>query len=116
MIVHNEYGSNLDQRIQSIEVRQPSHASQMSHLSFGKEISSNEKKTYFVDINPKIIKLVTTFTSMGVDSPVKVEEGKIRMDIKRMETGKFYPAEYDGKKYLVSKTRKGITDIFEVVE
>ncbi|MBU7026397.1 MAG: hypothetical protein HXS48_05595 [Theionarchaea archaeon] len=47
---------------------------------------------------------------------MKVEEGKIRMDIKRMETGKFYPAEYDGKKYLVSKTRKGITDIFEVVE
>ncbi len=116
MIIRNEYGSNLDQRIQSIEVKQPSNASQISHLSFGKEIASSEKKTYFVDINPKIIKHVTTFTSMGVDSPVRVEEGKIRMDIKRMETGKFYPAEYDRKKYLVSKIKKGIIDIFEVVE
>lgn len=116
MIVCNEYASNLDQHVQNIEVRQPSHASQILHLSFGKEIASNKKKTYFIDINPKIIKLMSTFTDMGVDSPVKVEEGKIRMDIKRMETGKFYPAEYAGKKYLVSKTRKGIIDIFEVFE
>ncbi len=85
-----------------------------STFFFKKEIVSNRKKTYFADMDSKIIKHISIFTDQGVDSPVRVEEGKIRMFVKRKGSGRFYPVVYTGKKYLISKTKKGVIDIFRV--
>jgi len=115
MIICNDYTSSADQHVRSIKIEQLSSVSQTSTFFFRTEIVASEKKTYFADIDSKIIMHISTFTGLGVDSPVRVEEGKIRMFVKRMEPKRFYPVEYAGKEYLISKTKKGVIDIFRVI-
>lgn len=55
-------------------------------------------------------------TGQMVDSPVFVKDGKIEMKIERMEIGKFYSVSYSKKKYLITKTKKGVIDIYKVVK
>jgi hypothetical protein len=82
----------------------------VGHESLFAEIASS------TDAVSKTVKQVHTFTSQGADSPVSVRDGKIGMKIDRMEMGKFYPVDYRGKKYLISKTKEGVIDIFKVVK
>lgn len=116
MIICNDYTSTVDQHVRSIKIEQLSSVSQTSTIFFRKKIVASKKKTCFADIDSKIIMHISTFTGLGEDSPVRVEEGKIRMFVKRMEPGRFYPVEYAKKEYLISKTKKGVIDIFRVVD
>lgn len=113
MIICNDYTSTVDQHVRSIKVEQLSPVFQTSTFLFKKEIVPSKKKTYFADIDLKITEHISAFTDLGVDSPVRVEEGKIRMSVKRMEPKRFYSVEYSGKKIPHQQNQKGCNRHFQ---
>jgi len=50
-----------------------------------------------------------------MEIPVKIENDKIAIDEKLIEIGKYYPIEYQEKKYLVYKPEEDKIVIYEVI-
>ena len=48
--------------------------------------------------------------------PVIVKNGKVDIDTKRLEVGKFYQVENEEETYLIRMPEKGVIEMYEVVE
>lgn len=104
------------QHIDNVGFMQSSYSSvSSSKIQIGRE-SSFKKTITPTSAASMTIRQAHTFTSRGADSPVFAKEGKIKMKTSKMETGKFYPVDYAGKKYLIRKTSDGVIDVFRVVK
>jgi hypothetical protein len=111
-----DYASNLNQHITHIRNIQPANfflEQGRIHKDHENVIAMSTSFTVSTSISATQYQ---TFTSQGENSPVFVEEGKIRMNVRRMEIGKFYQTELSGKKYIINKKKNGIIQIFKVIE
>lgn len=116
MILCNTHASNLNHHTINIRIKKSSVSSlEPTYICEGGE-NQSKRVTSFTGADVLTIEQIRTFTNKGLDSPVSVKEGKINMNISRMEKGRFYSLRYGGKKYLINKPRKGIIDVYRVVE
>jgi len=47
---------------------------------------------------------------------VFVDEDGIKIMSKCLKIGQYYPVSYEGKEYLICKSKKGVIDLYEVIE
>lgn len=48
--------------------------------------------------------------------PVFVDEDGIKIISKCLKIGQYYPVSYEGREYLIRKSKKGVIDLYEVIE
>jgi len=52
-------------------------------------------------------------TQRKICSPVRVEDGSIKVSSKQLEIGKQYPIIFNDKRYVVIAPKKGVIDLYE---
>ncbi|MEM2941388.1 MAG: hypothetical protein QW304_07570 [Thermoproteota archaeon] len=58
----------------------------------------------------------TSSNARIIDEPVVVEGNRLKIDVVRMLTGRYYVVEYEGATQLVRKTEDSAIEFYELVE
>lgn len=67
-------------------------------------------------VHTRPIKNTQTIKKTKEFNPVIVEDDKIKLSSDKLEIGKYYPIEYYDEKYLIHTPKKGIIDIYEIMD